>query len=409
LAFQVQHFQYLGHPFAEEAIDGTVIDGSLYILVNRLNPDTGYDPVVVKTDLDGNFQSEHNIGGNDWEFANRMREIGDNLFIVGSWPGSSSDDRGIFLCKLDSELNEIFRTIAYPEGDCTANDIFLWNDSLYVCGSVLGANIETNERFPSVFLFNSEGELEETISFDSEFGEAFFIGEVPTGLMLAGTNYIANPNGSFCAWRISPDLSLIWKDTYGGIQGAIKDANIESDRIMFLGTTPTFSLNNDEDVFFLLGNISGDFQGSRIYGGGGSDSARRIFRDSEDRQIALGETSSFTGPDNQAYAVLIPMFDFGTSGNNEGQVFDLHDNTINTYEIEFVNVKVFPNPSVSGLFNLTRNDLIWEVRDCLGSVVTRSGSFHNRQIDLQNQSNGLYLLNIKTVENNWLTVRLVRQ
>ena len=84
-------------------------------------------------------------------------------------------------------------------------------------------------------------------------------------------------------------------------------------------------------------------------------------------------------------------------------------NTLNVYALKSINFEIYPNPS-KGKFSVfldlkNNNDVCLSISSYLGEVVyferiKGENNEYNKIIDLSNKARGIYMLNIKTNNQN---------
>lgn len=146
------------------------------------------------------------------------------------------------------------------------------------------------------------------------------------GFIAAGyTQSYGAGSEDFLVSRISPNGTLIWTKTFGGMGSDIADHVIQTSDGGFavIGTTQSFGAGGT-DIMLVKMDVNGDLQWTKVYGGTGEDMSRSVDELHSGGYHICGSTESFSnnaGPGLGAYDVFTIRTDAnGSSGCNDASV-----------------------------------------------------------------------------------------
>ncbi|NQX97646.1 MAG: hypothetical protein HRT73_07165, partial [Flavobacteriales bacterium] len=232
---------------------------------------------LIKTDLNGNFISEHTFGGVMEEEGIDIITTNDgNFILIGSTTSSGAGEKDIHVIKIDSNGN------------------IIWENTY-------------------------GGSLNDTPQEIIELSNAEFCIAATTESFGAGSRDI------YMVW-IDQNGNLLREKTHGGIDidGSAELLEIDNQEIMFYGYTYNYGAGG-RDLYLLKTNFVGDSLWSKAYGGSGYEESQAFSKLSDGGYLLCGHSSS-TDPNHNMYGVKTSVngtqiwdVNFGGSLHDGGQ------------------------------------------------------------------------------------------
>jgi len=313
-------------------------------------------------------------------------------------------DSDIKITKLSTNGDVIWETPLFSEGPTWGNSIEELSDgSIIFTGlySDKSANPKINYNWWIVKLDKNGQKV-----WDKNYGGHYFefhssIVALPDGnFLFAGMGSSANGDcvgayGSYDQWIIKMNSSgdIIWKKNFGGTGGDAPYRIVpQSDGGFVIGGGTN---SNDHDISNNLGagdvwlykiSSDGTLEWEQSYGGSRDENLIELFyNESENSYVGIGSHASLNGnlPStgiDSVYNVFITKLDVTPTSAKSIQQPEA--------------VSVYPNPS-TGKFTISSSQPVLQVNvyNQIGGIVYTSTS---KEIDLSNQSKGMYIIQIKT-------------
>ena len=251
----------------------------------------------------------------------------DGFIIVGETKLSESHNWDIYLIKTDGEGNVIWTktygnenddfgrsVIQTPEGGYTIGGF----TKSYTTGSVSIYLIKTNAKGDTIWTRTYGGKSTGYICYD-------VLLTPDSSYIIAGTIF-ENDNEDIYVMKINSTGEIIWTRTYGGAdQDWCWEIQQTTDNgYAIIGTTSSFGIG-DSDVWLLKTDSLGDTLWTKTYGGTNWDHGLSVHQIDNDGYIIAGQTNSFCtgGPDvwlikTNCYGDTLWTKNYGGTGNDAG-------------------------------------------------------------------------------------------
>lgn len=409
---------------------GMTMQGGIYNYgtIFKIKPDgTGYAKLYDFDSINGNYPAGSFIS--------------DGTFLYGTASGSSSSGV-IFKIKLDGTGYSVLHNFTgyYPNGDGDYPHGNLISDGTFLYGMTGPGGLNDNGV---IFKIKPDGtEYDSLLSFNGANGSHPWGSLISDGNFLYGVTYqggtgINCPSYS-CGvlFKIKSDGTEYTKlNDFDSIKGSNPLGTLFSDGIFLYGMTMYGGTNNDGVIFkncvahyttsydsiqniFTLNVDStitalatsyhwdfGDGASSILATPSHTYTADTVYNICMKIYLSSGDSCIYChtmGKDSSGIITRNPGFTINVRNANSpaGVSENLSDET---------NIAVFPNPT-SGIFQIANTKYQIsnsEVYNLLGECVHKHiGTFSNLQINLANQPNGIYFLNIKT-EQGTISKKLI--
>lgn len=401
------------------------------------------DIFLAKYDASGNLLWAKNAGGTSSDDARSVAaDASGNIYMTGSFQSPtlsfgtttltnvSSGSNDIFLAKYDPFGNVLWAKSAGGTSSDVAHSVAVdASGNTYMTGFFISPTLSfssttlTNAGWTDIFLakYDASGNVlwaksaggtgtdeAYSITIDAS-GNNYITGyfRSPTisfaSTSLTNTDNTGNTTDIFLT-KYNASGNVLWAKSAGGTSSdeahsATIDA-VENIYITGFFWSPTLSLGSTtltnaggRDIFLLKYDGLGNLLWTKGSGGTGSDEAHSLAIDTSGNAYLAGSFSS-------------PSLSFGsttlTNANNTGNTPDIFlaklNNLTGVDELSNAsNISVFPNPSKGILIIKSERKIsIIEIENILGEKIYSSVINSNKsEIDLSNQVNGIYFINIK--------------
>ncbi len=193
---------------------------------------------------------------------------------------------------------------------------------------------------------------------------------------------------------------LIWFQDFSNINELNDIKELGNKNLLMTGYTTSFGWGLG-DIFMFITDSNGFYINGKTYGGYKFDDAYSVYPTSDSGYVILGTTESYGLGYSNIY--LVKTIKNLTSGNSTDHIY-----FISEYKNSSDNgIYVYPNPASDILSIFVKNNIEGNVNilvyDIYGKVIyqTLSGQTEKGSIitiDLNNFSNGIYFLSLKTPE-----------
>ncbi|HYV92807.1 MAG TPA: T9SS type A sorting domain-containing protein [Chitinophagales bacterium] len=415
-------------------------DGGFIIAGHTASFGAGDENVyLIKTDSLGNALWIKTYGGTFSDFGKSVKQTTDKGYIIAGY----TDDFGailadVYLIKTDSTgAIQWTRTIGGTDTDAPCS-VQQTNDGGYiVAGYTNSFGVDMTDAY--VVRTDSSGGVLWTKTFGGLTNDdAHSVQQTNDGgyIIAGSTNSFGAGLGDIYLLKLSSDGTLDWSRAFGGPgddKGYSVLQTIDSGYIV-AGYTNSFGYGLS-DVYLVKLNGNGDTLWTRTFGGGSIDVSYSIQQANDGGYIIAGNTLSFgvgtyaiyliktdadgNSPCNQSAAATIvttpftqaanapsiistggtvsyPATAFGSGANPVSLCIGVGLNETAKDDHSF---SILPNPSegnfIISLEHPVRNGFI-QISNCLGVTIYKENiySLSNKQVNLINASNGIYLVKI---------------
>ncbi|MBI3502382.1 MAG: T9SS type A sorting domain-containing protein [Bacteroidetes bacterium] len=405
------------------------------------------DVYLLKTDSDGNLFWSKTFGGTGAEYASSVQQTSDGGFIIaGSTSGFGAGANDVYLVKTDSNG---FQQWMKAYGG-TANDYASFaqqtNDGGFI---VAGFTYSFSQGYDDVYILktSSNGTLQWSKTFGSSgYDEGYSIQPTNDGGFIIGgmTTSFGAGYADMYILKTTSTGNLQWSKTFGGIQSEDASWTQQTNDGGFIigGSTTSFGAGY-HDIYLVKTASDGSLQWSKTFGtndddvgsvdgqtndGGFFISGGTWFYTAQNEDLYLVRTdangntgcnqtnpSTLTGVPSTIVANAGTLVTPGGIGGIPATQTDSGGATEKTFcytgvdEIEKEDViNIYPNPT-SGIFTIqigsqqsaVGNEYKTEIYNVFGEKVTQSvipNAVRNLTIDISNQPQGIYFLQVKTAE-----------
>lgn len=297
-----------------------------------------FDMWLLKTDSNGDTLWTSTYGGANNDFGNSVFQTDDGgYFVIGSTESAGSGASDFWVVKTNA-AGELLWEETYGG---TFNDIAFEGQPTSDGGFILAGYTQqqgfSNADVWLVKLLNT-GDIEWEQTYGGSFDElAYSVSETAdAGYILSGYTYSFG-SGMQDLWLIKTDMygDTLWTKTVGGSSNDAGHCVIETDEGDFLvsGSTFSYSVNGDMDLWLVKTDISGNTLWTNTYGGPSSEVGYSVNETFDGNLIVSGFTSSY-GAGNKDVWLLHLDFE-GQTG-----LVEQHLSTQPTCKLE----QNFPNP-----------------------------------------------------------------
>jgi len=269
-------------------------NGNLYVAGQIFNPVTGWDYMVIKYDIDGNFYwcSNYDWGPLDGAYAIAV-DHSENIYVFGQSSNVISKKADYLLLKLDSKGSKIWES-TYRKGFTFADsygitlDYFSNNNvNIYVSGyttnDFLVMKYSTNgSRFWAKRYNESIVDFGMGITVDNEHN-----------FYLTGSSY----NTSVSQYNLvlikgDSNGNLIWKQRYDSLRGEMGFGIVEKNGYIYVSGSANNGLN--DDYLLLKYDSTGNLLWRTVYDTGSQNKGYGIALDNRDNIYITGYTLNST-------------------------------------------------------------------------------------------------------------------
>ena len=383
------------------------------------------DAWVVKLDGVGNIQWEKSYGGSLNEYITGMIETTDGGFLFVA-PTTSGD------------------------GDITNNQGEL---DYWIIKTDPQGTIEWQKTYGG-----SESDYSQDVKQTADGGY------IVTGMSRSSDGDITNPYGGYDYWvlKLDPMGNMEWQKNYGGSQDDFSLAILVTDDNGYIISGYSKSNNGDvsgnhggNDYWIVKIDGSGNLQWQKSYGGSDDDLASYITKSNTGGYIISGLTFSddgditnnhgerdawiletdasgnliwqgcYGGSDIDLANFVVPTLDgnytfAGYSRSNDGDVSGNHgmhdfwvfklEGTLSVDEYTAKNIIIYPNPVQGSLHFLSEIPIIEiSISNLQGQEVYYKKNSRMSSVNLENLSNGIYILTAKLPEGKKITQKFIKQ
>jgi hypothetical protein len=295
-------FGGLGEEFGE-SVQPTSDSG--YILTGY-NSDTFCDFFVVKSDSIGRKQWLSICGEAFYEHSYDVDVLSNNCYIVTGWWEVVDDIELVFLTKLDSQGEPIWRHFYGATDNNYGLDIEKTPDGGFI---IAGWSIINNGEDYQIYVVktDSSGRRQwQRLYGGNNYEKSFAIDNTQDGgYIIAGYSYSFGGNSQLYLLKIDGEGDEIWHRIFGGAgneEGYSVDATFDGG---FIITGYTNSFGNDDQIFLLKTDSLGNEQWSKLLGGAEEDRAFCVRQCPDSSYILVGNTYSYGIEGADVYLVKI--------------------------------------------------------------------------------------------------------
>jgi hypothetical protein len=284
------------------------------------------DALVFKTDSAANFLWAKSFGGINNENAVKIIELADSGYAVtGTTESYGSGSADIFLVKLDMNGDTVFTRIYGTPNNEIGKSMALTSDGGFIlCGKnseiINGAIV-----FKAILLrIDSTG----NILWSKEYGDSLYqeaqsvMQTADGGFIVCGSrDFTSNGNYDILLFRTESSGNIVWSKTYGGNKGeGSYTVNLNDDgNYVLSGYTNSMGYGHRGDdstnIFLMKTDANGDTLWTRTYGGDKQDEAFLSAKTPDGGFIISGFSDYHTSDSSQM--LVIKTDSLGFSGCNE--------------------------------------------------------------------------------------------
>lgn len=265
------------------------------------------DILMIRTDSLGEIKWQKQYGGSATEIAqSSLEDQYGNIYVVGySYENVSSD---IICIKLDSSGNTVWTKVW---GDFESDhgwDILQTKDSTNFIISGYGYSAQTSSYTSLLMKINSDGDTLFTKTYGGEYNDyGHSIKHYNDGYIICGhtssfsDTTLGFQNHDAYIYEVDSNFNMIWSNAYGfeGREEGNAVAVTQENDLVFVGVTNAFG--NDNDMFVVKIDSTGDTLWSRIIGTPYDDDAFDVIINDENEIIISGYA---TNPSSRGMAVI---------------------------------------------------------------------------------------------------------
>jgi hypothetical protein len=413
--FNKQWSKHFGSSFLEvgKSIIQTLDSNYIFCGYTNKTQNGDYDIWIEKIDRQGNFIWEKFLGGNDWDFANQMKELPDSSLIICGTTYSFSNNADGYLLRVDKngnllweknigsaardELNGLTFNLKKTEiiavGETDKNFTTDSTDIYFVKTDILGNLIIDTTYGGSKF----DNALQVTSTFDSAF--------VTIGS--SNSQYLADLD--YYSIKIDKNNTLQWQFT-GGHNGSYDNDDkgvaitTKNQNIVFAINTKTYGQGKTDIMLVEIDNWGNWINKNNTFGQLEDELANDVLV-ANGHYILAGKTNSMGY--GQFDALIIYK---DTISSQRKDIFTEFKDTIltgiNNNNLSLPKISVYPNPVTSTLNfkNLPKGvNFIYTITNTTGKLICKGNLTKNNSINnLNTLPSGYYYVSLKSLQNNQL-------
>jgi hypothetical protein len=394
-----KHHFLIGQNDVESSSSIRSKNDTLFILGNSLNPGSGnYDILFSSFTSSGTLLFEKRFDYAIWEMATSLAFTADRGFLIcGNTNVDEFNQTDGFLLKLDEMGEVVFYRNYGNSGIDSLGGVVEAGDSYFTIGTY--SNPVTNDKDIWVLKLDSaNGNIlnEEMLggNFD-DFGQSIMVNSLGAIILGGVTNSFFNPGITYNYFfqMVDQNLNSLWStpqtsnNTFDWISVRSMDL-LPNDEILFFGTKSTFGI---KDFMVYQLNSQGYFNGGTSFGTFGNEFGGKLVYTSDSGFIFCGTTNGYwPGLDNIYVQKNNSNFVF-----NPPPVFEVGIDQTENFDSE---ISVFPNPATSQI-SIKGDFSSFEIMNSLGQIILNDPYFNKRNIsgtemtiDLRGISSGIYFL-----------------
>ena len=361
------------------------------------------DALVFKTDSVGNFLWAKSLGGINNENAVKIIELSDHGYgITGTTESYGSGNADIFFARMDVNGDTAFtRVYGTADNEICKSMASTSDGGFIICGKsseiISGALV-----FKAILLrIDSTGNLLWSKSYgDTLYQEAQSVAQTADGgfVVCGSRDFTSTGNYDILLFRTESSGNIIWSKTYGGNKGeGSYTVNLNADGTTVLsGYTNSMGYGHRGDdstnIFLMKTDANGDTIWTRTYGGDKQDEAFLSHKTLDGGYIISGFSDYHNADSSQM--LVIKTDSLGFSGCNE---FTSHPFIVNDLLIENnVNYTQNSGMSMNSLILTTTNRVITDSTYCLFTAVNEISGTQSYSIYPNPVPDKLFIKNVFT-------------
>lgn len=391
------------------AIEETYDKGFIIGGFTNTTPGGDYDMLLVKTDSNGFVQWQKTIGGADWDMLYSLAPAPDSGFVLcGETYSFGNASSNVYIVRTDKDGNVIWQRNYGGNAKDKGNEIIVTADtSIVVSGYTQSFGSGGKDLYLLRCLFQNGDTL-----FTRTYGgladeEAISMAEhsaLDGGYVMTGSTQSFNLNQDKDIFLIKYDSSgnFMWQFNFGsGGDDAAACLVPEGKKFFVSGYTA-----NGAGVFDLAAGIidsagNWDWTQSASFGGYEADYAWAVLKTLRGDYLFCGSTRSFNSANGDGLFILVDS----VKPIVPQKIVVSSDTLVSVEEIFFDEVRVFPNP-VSSILHLTisgKDETHYELNDLIGRKVAEGSIIPGESgaaINVEGLPDGVYILRISTPAYN---------
>lgn len=265
-----------------------------------------YNPILVKTDEDGNLQWQHTIDGDIDVWIYSVQQTTDGGYICAGFTNPNLTRRDIYLIKTDIDGSPQWqRTYGGSDYDEAYSVLQTMDDGYIIAGRTHSFGAGSSDIYIVKTDSDGEQQWQQTLG-DNDRDEAYSIQQTADGdYIIAGlTNSFGAGSRDMYFVKIDSDGNQQWQQTYGG------DSNDEAYSVrqtvdggyILAGKTESFGAGYT-DVFLVKTDSIGNLQWQRTFGDAGLELARSVWQVDDEGYVIAGGTESFGAGESDVYLI----------------------------------------------------------------------------------------------------------
>lgn len=388
----------IGNATVDQAVGGVSDGQTIYLLHNRLDLETGYDPMVSAYNSEGDLLWTVNVGSSQWEFGVKIKLI-DNLLVIGG-----KNPEGVFVARITTE-GEVFDIHDWDAPEFVLKDVSIINETVYLVGENL--NPSGTNSCPSLFVALLPSDSFQEVFNAGKSGAFTWLGIRENEVVAAGRLWDAD---------FGAEVFFVANFGLGGnvtnqakflAEGEIVDGLIKDDRYVFAAYNSTFALAQN-DIYVFQTNFELQYAGAFYFDGPKNDVSTGIFLNLNGNYVITGKSNSHLGPDYNGHVIFVGDIPLGQSAAQNPPNIVFINSVLSIHESFFVKSGpiLYPNPSS----DYVRSSVPFSklaVMNLSGTIVKSLSEGHTEFVDVRDLPPGAYTLFITTIYGQESITRLI--
>jgi len=272
-------------------------DGGLVVTGYTRSFGDWYQVYLLKTDSTGNLLWEKNFGGSSGDYGYGVIETADGGLVVTGYTDSFGNNSQLYLLKTDSNGNLLWeKNFGGSNYDYGRSVVETADGGLVVTGYTNSGNqvylLKTDSTGNLVWEKNFGGT-------DYDYGYSV-VETADGGLVVTGETYSSGNSLQVYLLKTDSTGNLLWEKNFGGTSSDYGYSVVETADGGLVVTGETYSFGNSYQVYLLKTDSNGNLLWEKNFGGSSSDYGRSVVETADSGLVITGYTQSF-GNNEQVY------------------------------------------------------------------------------------------------------------
>ncbi len=388
-----------------------------------------YDYWIFKIDATGTLIWQKTYGGSDYEYARSVKQTPDGGYIVAGFTSSTDGDvignhsavSDYWILKLDADGTLLWQKTLGGINHDAAYDIQLTSDGGFIiAGPAASYNGDITGSHGSwdfwVVKLNATGTLvwQKALGGNSEdfahsIQQTSDDGFIVTGYTFSNNGDITENNGDYDYWIVKLNAvgELSWQKSFGGSGSDWAYSVIQTNDEGYIIAGHSESTDGDvvgnhggNDMWLVRLNSVGDFLWQKTLGGSGDDRAFSIKQTSDDGFIVAGVSWSTDGDLSS------------NEGYGDVWIVKLEPESLAVADFDSSSYFIYPNPTnqlITIQSSAGSDELFtYKIVDTLGRMIMKGNSLFSEEINIENLSNGNYIIEVETKNGQRRSEKLIK-